>query len=128
MSYVSISDRRVERLFRNQQEVESHDSVGPKKHCCGPHSTRMVNTICLYIKHVDQSVCGIDTFESVEESKVPLRHVYSPSLFPDTGMGRSRSRLSFSALIYAHTVPWLLVAVIHIVRLILNARFCKLAN
>ena len=104
-SYVSIGDRRVRRLFRNQQEVESHDGVRPKKHRCGPHSTKMVNTICLYLSQIDHSVCGIDTFESVEEGKVLLRHVSFPSLFPDTGMGRSRSRLSFSALICAHTVP-----------------------
>lgn len=46
----------------------------------------MVDTICLYLSQVDHSVCGIDTFESVGEGKV---HVSFPSLFSDTGMGRS---------------------------------------
>jgi len=56
----------------------------------------------LYLSQVDHSVCGIDAFESVEEGKV---HIYFPSLFPDTGMGRSQSRLGFSALVCAHTIP-----------------------
>jgi len=81
-SYVSISDRRVRRLFRNQQEVESHDGVRLKKHRCGPQSTRMVSIICLYLSQVDHSVCGIDTFESVEEGNVPPRQVSFSSLFP----------------------------------------------
>lgn len=81
-SYVSISDRRVRRLFRNQQEVESHDGVRLKKDRCGPHSPRMVSTICLYLSQVGHSVCGIDTFESVEEGKVPPRQVSFPPLFP----------------------------------------------
>jgi len=66
------------------------------------HIPRGWLTQCLCLSQVDHSVCGIDTFESIEEGKV---HVSFPSLFPDTGMGRSRARLSFSALVCAHTVP-----------------------
>lgn len=63
----------------------------------------MVNTIYLYLGQVDHSLCGVDMFESVEEGKVPLRHLSFPSLFSDTGMGRSRSRLSFPVLIRFHS-------------------------